>query len=1162
VTALPSSDAIAGLRDAARQLLHHSPEERESLALRLARASRTMGRRLTGPEGARVSIAFATALSELFGESDEAMASLERAFACDPDMDDYELLVAHVSVLGQAPQALDRVAAMVSTADHALSNVGVPALHLLAAIGSAMGDETLRARCSVAAALRDPHDDALVIEADTAARAVPDLAMRLASAIPPTRRAAALEAAARAYVANDRYAEAAALFERAADLLTDQARARVERELRAALDAAGRTTEIEARAHREAVSGSGTPSIRADGWTEVAELREARGDKVGAVNALLEACRLDPEPLERWSALERVAEIAGDDDARIAALQRIETRVGTDGMPTVLKRLARAHERRGNLETAEQTWRRVLTLDADDDEANQAIQSIIVARGDYGELVDHMALRVERLSGDPEKREILRALRLRRAAILEQRLGRVDDACSELQLLLRDWPDSVGALRYLADLLDRQRDFARSVPLWRRAAELEENPAESSEMALRAASASREALGLRAEAARALGADADLGDALDAMATFEASLSKRAELLFESAQAAVRAGDLARGLDRAKRAAAAEAGPRRAALQLLAHLLEYRIRGAGAPDEARQTIHELGQTLEPLTPDDLALRAFLLAEALDVVQGGGAGLRELEGARAVVGDHPVVALGLAERFTAQGQDSLAVEAYRAALKGRLVELRRPGVVALAGADAALRAGSTEDMNYFLEVAETYEDACAGAAARRERLTAASESVGRMRAAHAGTNVAPSEEVREVRIFELEAAVHLAKDPVERASARLALARGRLDFGDARGAEPLLWEALADGLTEAGDLLAPLIAATPARSAELVRVRLQLVALQPGDFGRLEALRAAALADEDRVHARAVEHVMRAFDPGAGPLPPPPLAAQPEQPGIVALLMRPAMDASGEALALLWEGAMQLFVREAGAYGITGIERVVPGPTSPLGRLYDIAVRVLGVPRIPFFLTRSAGGPLESHVALLSPPSVILSGDVREETTALRYEFGRGIASALPHNVLRSALPRGEGRMVVDALRTAFGPPELGCQADARVARLAESFWQIIPARGQRRLQELLRAASSADYGELVERTLHSARRVGMFLAGDFGWAARALLAEAPSRVEDLPSVDNLRDLCAGVPALADLLYLAVRPEYADARWHTVASASQRRTASSGRFSLF
>ena len=72
-------------------------------------------------------------------------------------------------------------------------------------------------------------------------------------------------------------------------------------------------------------------------------------------------------------------------------------------------------------------------------------------------------------------REALRALRLRRAAILEQRLGRIVEACDELALVLAEWPDSAGALRYMADLLDRQGEYTRSAPLWRRVAGMEED---------------------------------------------------------------------------------------------------------------------------------------------------------------------------------------------------------------------------------------------------------------------------------------------------------------------------------------------------------------------------------------------------------------------------------------------------------------------------------------------------------------------------------------------------------------------------------------------------------------------------------------------------------------------------------------------------------------
>jgi len=155
--------------------------------------------------------------------------------------------------------------------------------------------------------------------------------------------------------------------------------------------------------------------------------------------------------------------------------------------------------------------------------------------------------------------------------------------------------------------------------------------------------------------------------------------------------------------------------------QLLARGLEYRMRGAGAPDEARHTIEELTRIREPLGPDDDALRAFLLAEALDVVQGGGAGLHELEATRAVVGDHPLVALGLAERLLSTGQHTAAVDAFHLALGGPLLDLRRPGVIAIVAADAAVRCSRLEEAAWFLDVAASHEETHAAAAARRAQL---------------------------------------------------------------------------------------------------------------------------------------------------------------------------------------------------------------------------------------------------------------------------------------------------------------------------------------------------------------------------------------------------------------------------------------------------------
>jgi cellulose synthase operon protein C len=1187
----PSVATVSLLRDAARELLRYEPEERDILEMRIGRAAHAILERLDGPEGARVAVAFATASLDLFGDAAGALVSFDRAFGCDADIDEFAELVPRGATLAASPKARETLISLLSSAEAAHSNAGVPALRVLSGIASALGDEALLARAVVATAWRDPEDDLLVIDADAAARAFPELGERLAQRVGPGRRAGALVSSARANASEGRHGDAARLLERAADLVDETQRAEIERELRAALDAAGRSAEIEERVQEEAANDVSSPVVRADRWSEIAERREARGDKVGAVRALLEACKLDPGSLARWSVLERVAETGGDDGASIMALEQIALRVGAAGRGAVYRRLARAHERRKDAAAAEAVWMQVLALDADDEEADHALEATMTARGQYSELAHHLARRADRLRKHSGSPEILRAVRLRRAAILEQRLGRQDDACDELGLLLGESPNNVGALRYLADLLERQGKYAQSAPLWRRAAAVEPDRTERDELELKAGRAARAAgdstsalehanrvlarqpanagaLTLRVDAARAAGGDIELGDALDAAAVFQSDSLAQSAMLMESAQAAARAGDPVRALQRAQRAAAA--APQGATPQLLARGLEYRLRGAGAPDEAKRTIEELGRVTEPLGRDDAALRAFLLAEALETVEGGGAGLRELEAVRSTVGPHPLVALGLAERLAAKGQHGPAVDAYRVALQGSLLDLRKRGSVAVAAADSALRADRWSDARYFLDVAELHEEARPAAQSRRALLRVqeaqslpppgpAILGEGRPQETPTHPSAMPGDDLA---LRDLEAAVRSATTPGERARARLALGRARLHHDDPRGAEPLLWEALADGLIDAGDALAPLIAPSPDRAPDMVRLRRQQVMIEPGDVGRLESLRVAALADDDRTYARAIEHVLRAFDPGAGPLPPPALGAQPEQPGILALLVRPSMDASGEALGLLWEGAMQLFVRDAASYGITGVERVVPGPSSTIARLYEAAMRVLAPPRIPLFLSRSAAAAPSAHIALLAPPAVVLVGDVREESAELRFTLGRGMSAALAHNVLRLGLTPTEGRAVVDALRAAFGPPEIGRRVDPRAARLAESFWHIVPARTQRRLQEMLGAAANMEYEQLVASAQQSGRRVGMFLAGDLACASRVLVAESVPRLQRDLLIDNLRHLCEEVPLLADLVRLAVSREYADARWHAVAPAHPRGTIPTGRFNLF
>ncbi|MBI4701476.1 MAG: hypothetical protein HY744_10005 [Deltaproteobacteria bacterium] len=63
-----------------------------------------------------------------------------------------------------------------------------------------------------------------------------------------------------------------------------------------------------------------------------------------------------------------------------------------------------------------------------------------------------------------------RVVRLRRAAVLDQDLGRGEDACRELELLLAEVGEDGTVLRCLANLLERRGEATRAAHFWQRAA--------------------------------------------------------------------------------------------------------------------------------------------------------------------------------------------------------------------------------------------------------------------------------------------------------------------------------------------------------------------------------------------------------------------------------------------------------------------------------------------------------------------------------------------------------------------------------------------------------------------------------------------------------------------------------------------------------------------
>lgn len=1330
---VPTPGALEMLADAARGIVTLAPEDDAAVALRLERAGDQLAKDLEGPDGARIGITFVRMAIELFKDGEWAWRALDRAIAADADVDEYLSLAPFANAFAAAPGAAEGLSRIMAEVEKPYSNVGHALLRLAGAIARELGDHERRAKAFVRAAEKEPDDDPIVVEADDAIVAArdPELLERLNKRAGNFRRTEALRAIAAKALESGAPAEAVRRLERASEIAAPEQRPDVSRELSEALVKAGRGEDA---VLRELSRDDISKAERAERWVDLARVRQEHGDAAGATDALFQAATEEPT-VDRWIAVERAADSAGRDHVRVEALQNLARLApDTSARLVILKRLAQIEGGRGSLAAAEAAWREVMEIDPDDADADAAVEALLVSRGSFDELAEHMGERAARLSRrtTAEDRDKLRAVRLRRAAILEQRLGRVEDACAELELVLADQPGNPSALRWLADLWERAGEPLKALPALERLWAGTTDDIEFVTLGVRRVRAllatgdvakAQHAIAdlhartpnvltvaeARVEVARAAGAPAELGNALVELARISVEEPRvRSELLVEAAQAAARSGDREGSLVRARDAA--RLAPDVAATQLFARGLEYRLRGAGTPDEARATIASLerlqdasipGQT--PLETEDIALRGFLIAEAEDVVNGAGAGEVVLKRVLAQIGAQPLVALGLAERAAKAGRHEEAYRFYTEAVYGNLLGLRRPGRVALAAAESASLAGDLSTTQRFLNEAAKDPDARPEALRRvskmalsrgelarakpllreladslsgddranvlaelgralcraqspadrlegdrtmREAAEVATPDLaaqlrgeletfrgrvpsqqqvpavapGPMPARHATPSLgtAPSPAPERVMVADPSLSVQIPGIPrvppqinvttlddeaiqsirhpplgtdrppppdplpaiVEEAAppaatisevpttpaGKVAKAKARLLHHNRPEAEKLLTEALREGSIEAADMLDTLLKDEPAQRAALLKVRRQAAELAPGNTSRLALLREAARADQNTNYVRAIDHVLRAFDPAAGPLPPPPLMAQNAQPGMLTLLARHSHEPGGEAFGVTWDGASAIFAKSPAAAGLNGLDRIVAGGTTPLSRLYEVALRLLDPPRFALFHKRNVGlgaphrgelplaevgTPLSMTVALVTSPSAVLSGDATEDSAELRWILGAALSAVLPQNALVVGLPDADARSLWNVLQGAFGPPGI-VTVDRKDANLADMLWQTLAPRTQRRLKELLGSEEATPFELVAERAKQSGRRVGMFLTGDFGHAARATLQDFPQAdAQEIERPGGLEKLAKQLPALADLLRLAIRPEYADARWHQPSQATQR-----------
>lgn len=1382
---------------------------------RLARALRAVLTRLDGPEGARTAIVVAKVAAERLGDAGLALAAVDRAMAADGDIDEYVDLGADVPVLSSAPADRDALLAKIAAnADKPYASVGPALLSFASRLARAAGDARGAAALLVQAARRAPDDDTLVHEADIAVRELGDetLSKALDDALPVARRLEALVHLADRYEGEGADDKAIVALQRvlASADLADEERAQLVVRLRHRLGVAGRADEAERLLEAE-LERDLDVEHRKKLARDVAGQRIARGDHEGALAVLSDAARKVPLDRDLLVEVQRLARRTGDRPRQLEVLRALSESSGDEPSRILaLRELLPLYRSEGDRSALVATAEAILQLVPGDTDALEALEQDAAERGDHEGIAVLLSRRIEAAAAP----ELRRTLRLRRAAVLEQRLGRLDEACVELERLLGEVDDDASALRFLADIHERLGAPLRAAPLWGRLGELATTTDEKGEYGLRAcasylaggdvATARRildavaslapreQVVQLRVELARAEGDARALSDALDQLASASHEpADRRAEILLEAARAASAIGDDSAALDRARRASKLAPSSPEAVLE--ARRLEYKARGPGDPREAQEVAAELSSLGERLTPSQFELHAFLLAEELDVIQGGGAGMRELSRRHAEIGPRPLVALGMAERLSRIKSFDAALPLYEQALAGDLAGLRSRGRVALAAAEAAVHAGQLDVAKRLLEEAAAEPETRRMALRRQLELTAAraepavarlaleelvrqSTGIDKGRAllqlarqvavidendpsealallAEAKPLVAADRSLRTqvdaelARLAPSEVPVPLSarETPTSRPSAPRTsgaappvadltipqLPMGALEFDEAapstpspppmpaippppedgrssspsgeyavvhddelreRPSEPeytptpilatrvsmaepppvapepepqapppspraadeppaspqvgraaitpapppaspraptptpsspgfaavapparisdpgpvqssvpphstsdpsslrarlpiaslppdsdsvppstvmattdeaLLFRELCAGSFDAGEQLIAILGDADGRSHDVLAVRRQQAWLRPGDRTSLDRLHHAAVADHNQVYARAIEHVLRAFDPGAGPLPPPPLMAQHEaSPQLVAsLLFRGTAAPVNEALAIVWEAG--IYRRDATAYKLTGLERVQAGPASVIGAAYGGIARILGMGRTTLFQPRSPGPPA-AQVALLYPPAVLLTGDVREETPELRYLLGSSLAGAMAEHVLVNGLPEETVRTLLDTLVAAFGPfdtrPREPHRRTPSIAKLEQDLWQLIPPRGARRLGELCRDPTQLTWDVAVACTRRAMRRAGLFASGSIGAAVRILVNElALPLAIPLEEPDGLAQACADFPEVADLVRLATRAEYAEARWQPGSPSDLRRPDSGSRY---
>lgn len=725
------SDAIRQVAHLAAEIFETAPELRGELCGRFDAAIRALLRTVDGGVGATMAMAAAAAAAAPFANPDLSASYLASAIELEPAHVELGAWASSAPALSPA-QAKVIVEATLRVFDSGRP-IGVEVLRLCRKITEG-GERPVAAAVLVALAVAEPHDVELLATARKAIGNDVGLSRRLEDAVPPLERAMAV---LRDVDAAEGAADQAARLDASVRRLASRTEwfAPVFDRLRQLADSPDAQRQVESTLEYLVNQDDIAVAQRAEAARLWAELLAKRDSYVAALDVLarLVTLRQMTAADHRWGA--DVARLAGDEEQELGFLGQLELHDATDAgdatqvvqRVAVLSRIAELHAAMGSRMQAKHYYEKVLYLSPGHETAERYLLEDAERTEDYAALAMRLEEQLIASHGEP-------AIALKLSQVYTQRLAAPERAKLALESALRLYGDDEELLSALGALLDGLGQDAEAAVVYQKASRGSRQHHRASLLAelacrsyLRAGldDAVREILAvkglypntqglaeIRVELARKQGEGEELIVALEEVSVVSKEPALvRAEFLREAAEVALeRLGDLDRALGLAERGA--RMAPSHVPLQLYARMLQYRKRGVGSRQDALYTITELRSMPppgdEPVSSvrgqlvwnprEQIEVKAFLLAEALNKRSGGNAGLKELREIEKEHGALPLVDLGIGERLAQSDVASEREEALgylERALSGEFRTLRSRDQVALDAAMLALKCGQLE-----------------------------------------------------------------------------------------------------------------------------------------------------------------------------------------------------------------------------------------------------------------------------------------------------------------------------------------------------------------------------------------------------------------------------------------------------------------------------------